>query len=91
MEVYAAPPDEPKEPPAQAEGEEATPEATQEHERLKAEYARLKLEFEQVSRIRDAGSSLRRLPKRSEPILQLTDSEPDDESLQPERPSKKKS
>lgn len=91
VEVYAEPPDEPKELPAQPEGEEATPEAAQNRERLQTEYTRLKLDYEKVSRIREAGSSLRRLPERSEPILQLTDGEPDDEPPQPEKPGKKKS
>ncbi len=91
VEVYAEPPDEPKEPPTQPEGGEATPDAAQNRERLQTEYTRLKLEYQKVSRIREAGGSLRRLPERSEPILQLTDGEPEDEPLQPEKPSRKKS
>jgi len=91
VEVYAEPPDEPKEPPTQADGETATPEATKEHERLITEYKHLKLEFESASYIRETGSLLRLLPERSESILQLSDDDSSDESPLPEKSSKKKS
>jgi len=90
VEVYTEPADEPKEPPAHADGETATPEATKEHERLMTEYKHLKLQFESTSYIRETGSLLRLLPERSEPILQLPD-DSGDESPQSEKSSKKKS
>ena len=91
VEVDSTPPEKPEEPTAPPEDEQATPKATQEYERLQEDFTRLSSKFERVSLILEAGSSLRLLPERSEPILQLTESEPDGESTEPEKPSKKKS
>ena len=90
VEVDSTPPERPEEPPPLPEEEQPTPAATQEYARLKADFTRLNSEFEKVSHILQAGSSLRRLPERSESILQLTDGEPD-EAAGPEKPVKKKS
>jgi hypothetical protein len=84
IEVYAAPPDEPEEPPAAAEGEAATPGASQ-------AYVSLKSTFEQATLIRSMGSAPSQLPERSEPILQLGDDEPNGESPSPEPSGRRKS
>jgi len=91
VEVDSTPPKPPEEPAAPPEGEKATPEATREYERLKEEFTRLSSEFERVAGILVAGGSLRGLPARPEPILQLTEGESEGEPIEPEKPTKKKS
>lgn len=89
VEVDSTPPEAPEEPTA-PEGENATPEATEEYERQEKDFKRLRLKFETVSSILEAGRSLRGLPERHEPILQLPDGDPDGEATDPEKPTKKK-
>ncbi len=89
VEVDSAAPVEPAEP-AAPEGEAVTPEQKQEHDRLKSEFKNLRLQFEKVSQILNAGSSLRQLPERSEPILQISEEESNEDSILAEKPPKKK-
>ncbi len=91
VEVDSTPPERPEEPQPPPEDEEPTQATTQDYERLKADFTRLNSEFEKVSHILQAGSSLRRLPERPEPILQLAEGEPESEPTEPEKPAKKKS
>lgn len=95
VEVDSNSPEEPIEPekpeePATPEDEKITPEQNKEYMRLKGEFTRLTSEFEKVTRILNGGSSLRLLPERSEPILQLNDAESDEGSTVDEKPTKKK-
>ncbi len=91
VEVDSTPPKQPEAPPAAPEGADVTEDATQEYERLKKDYTRLSSEFEKVSRILDMGRSLKRLPERVEPILQLPEVDPEYERTEPEKPIRKKS
>jgi hypothetical protein len=87
VEVYSNPPEEPEEPVA-PEGEATTEQSKEEYEHMKAEFTRLHTDFERFSRILKEGGSLRQLPERFEPILQLNEAE--DDNVSDEKPSKKK-
>lgn len=89
VEVDSTPPEAPEEP-TPPEGEAASPEQSEEYARQKKELDGLRLEVEKVSRILEGGRSLRRLPERHKPILQLSDGDPVAEAADLEKPSKKK-
>lgn len=89
VEVDATPPEQPEEP-AAPEGADATDDAMAQYDQLTKEYRQLTSKLERTFQVLAAGSSLRRLPERPEPILQLTEEEADGESTEPEKASKKK-
>lgn len=89
IEVDSTPPEPPKEP-TPPEGDNATPEATNEYERQKKELRSRRTTFDEVSRILEAGRSLRRLPERHDPILQLPDSDPRGDAADPEKATRRK-
>ncbi len=88
VEVDSNTPEEPEEPTA-PEGEEENTEQTKEYENLKKNFDRLNSEFERVSQVLKLGSSLRALPERPEPILQLEDAN-DEDSTDTKKTSRKK-
>jgi hypothetical protein len=91
VEVDSTRPEEPTEPVAPTEGADTKTEVPEEYGRLMKEFTRLNSEFEKVSRILDDGMCLRRLPDRPEPILQLTEAEPEGDSTESEKTAKKRS
>ncbi len=89
VELDSTVPEEPEEP-IEPEGEEVPPDQRKEYARMKIEFTRLRSDFERVSGILHAGGSLRQLPERLEPVLQLDEAECDDVSST-EKASKKES
>lgn len=87
VEIDSAPPEDPEEHAAPAEGSDV--EATDAYARRKKDFDRLSSEVESVSKILRGGIALRRLPDRPEPILQLTDGEAGEEVPEPDKPKKK--
>ena len=88
VEVDSTPPSEPEEPTAPEAAAEAA--ANEEYERAQKEFAKVAAHNARVSAILSAGASLKLLPERSEPILQLTDGEAAEEPLDPEKATKKR-
>jgi hypothetical protein len=87
VEVDATAPVEPDEPEAPEEG--APAEAAEEYGRLRKEFDQLASQVAKMSLILQGGSALKRLPERTEPILQLTDGEGGDEPVDSEKTKKK--
>jgi hypothetical protein len=88
VEVVSAPQEAPEEP-EEIREDSSTEDEKQEYARLLANHKKLRTEFEKLAAIKRAGSALRQLPPRSEPILQL-EMELDEDATKTERQPKKK-
>lgn len=90
LEVSSPTPTEPEEPKEPEAGQELSPQEQAELTKLRAKYQELRKGYEHLLAMAEMGAALRRLPERTEPILQIEDGDSSSEGADSEGGPRKK-